>query len=270
MDLPAEVRNIVYRLVLCEKKYICLKIYKLKVSRRTYKVVRDTFTRQVLKRQSVNDLPCLLDVINGKWVNQIPSALAILRVSKAIHNEAGPVVYGSNVFSIPTAEVLREFLSNIGRRQRKWVRSIEIQPCGRQNGLRSFCEVQYLTSMKLTSVIFGSHKLQAWPYAYWNDPSKVEESVMRAAVKKFLNTTTDFLVAQSQLSKNKDGIHRVSTLFKLKGARCEACTMKYHLAMYGTVICKCKTHPMTAEQRQVEAKLEKAMVTAVREAIYQT
>jgi hypothetical protein len=48
------------------------------------------------------------------WINNPPSAFAILRVSKQILQETAPIAYGNNSFAFPKMTALKYFLEALG------------------------------------------------------------------------------------------------------------------------------------------------------------
>ncbi|KAK4900240.1 hypothetical protein LTR27_002464 [Elasticomyces elasticus] len=108
MDLPPELRKMVYDILLPEVKAI--EIQRHKVVHEPWRPVRASFTDKVAHR------PMKLESATGKWIGQVPSSFALLRVSKQLLAETAPVAYGANVFELDCfrdAEIFLETISGM-------------------------------------------------------------------------------------------------------------------------------------------------------------
>ena len=123
MDLPPELRKMVYDLVLLEKtEKVYLTAYKAKArARRPVKPgFRDHSERYRRKYEGIT-----WDKDNGKWIGVEPSALSLLRVSKDLLAETAPIVYGDHTFNFGDMGVMECFLSHVGN-MRQYLRSLEL------------------------------------------------------------------------------------------------------------------------------------------------
>ncbi|KAK5700648.1 hypothetical protein LTR97_005165 [Elasticomyces elasticus] len=111
MDLPPELRVVVYEMVLSEPDPISMTTYK-------FRPVRETFPNQALYQDLKWD-PSL-----GKWTDQLPSSASLLRVNRQMNAETAPLLYGhKTTFNFNRMQDLRLFLSSINT-MRHHLRSI--------------------------------------------------------------------------------------------------------------------------------------------------
>ncbi|KXS95949.1 hypothetical protein AC578_7998 [Pseudocercospora eumusae] len=104
LDLPPEIRNLIYDELLLEHNPIKIVTYKAKG--RARRAVRSTL------HQGHPGLTWNSKL--GTWTGQASSAHVILQVNKQMLAEAGPIAYGSNVFRLDDYRGLRDFLEGIG------------------------------------------------------------------------------------------------------------------------------------------------------------
>ncbi|KXT12602.1 hypothetical protein AC579_363 [Pseudocercospora musae] len=105
LDLPPEIRNLIYDELLLERNPVKVITYKAKG--RARRAVRSTLQHSHPGLIWNSDL--------GTWTGQASSAHVILQVNQQILAEAGPIAYGSNVFRLDDYRGLRCFLEGIGR-----------------------------------------------------------------------------------------------------------------------------------------------------------
>lgn len=106
MDLPAELRNMVYEFIFTEHKDIAITTFTSKYTSR--RPSREGFKHYHLHKGMV------WDTRKGKWIGQTPSAHSLLGVSRQIQAEAAPVAYGDNEFAFDTLQSMKTFLDSIG------------------------------------------------------------------------------------------------------------------------------------------------------------
>ncbi|EME85642.1 uncharacterized protein MYCFIDRAFT_82619 [Pseudocercospora fijiensis CIRAD86] len=104
LDLPPEIRNLIYDELLREHRPVRIATYKAKG--RARRAVRSTL------HQSHPGLTWNSKF--GTWTGQASSAHVILQVNKQMLAEAAPIAYGSNVFQLDDHRGLRDFLEGIG------------------------------------------------------------------------------------------------------------------------------------------------------------
>ncbi|KAF7194399.1 hypothetical protein HII31_04204 [Pseudocercospora fuligena] len=104
LDLPPEIRNLIYDELLLEHSPVKIVTYKAKG--RARRAVRSTLHHGHPGLTWNSKL--------GTWKGQASSAHVILQVNKQILAEAGPIAYGSNVFQLDDYRGLRDFLEGIG------------------------------------------------------------------------------------------------------------------------------------------------------------
>ncbi|KAK3622777.1 hypothetical protein LTR56_021978 [Elasticomyces elasticus] len=154
MDLPPELRKMVYEFMLLEtppeknvyttkmrkfeldedeevrpsspkvvvKEMLSIDISTYKAASRNRRPVRSGFNwhEKSAKRAGV-----AWDNDRGKVIGQEPSALALLRVSKQIFFEAAPIIYGEHRFYFDDVGIMECFLSTIGD-NRHFLKHLEV------------------------------------------------------------------------------------------------------------------------------------------------
>ncbi|KAK5713872.1 hypothetical protein LTR17_017371 [Elasticomyces elasticus] len=109
LALPAELRVMVYKILLLEKQPITLDT--IKVTHIPRRPVREGFRGTGTKHASRQGLKW--DRFTGKYIGQTPSNFALLRVNKQVSNEAAAVAY-SNRLSMDDPQIATTFLKRIG------------------------------------------------------------------------------------------------------------------------------------------------------------
>ena len=108
MDLPAEIRTMIYGHLLEEDSLIGMSTYKPNQQKR--RPVRESFVAGTYTaRQGLS-----WDRESKKWKGHEPSAASILSVSKLLTQEAAPVLYGNNTFQFFNLGDLDVFLECVG------------------------------------------------------------------------------------------------------------------------------------------------------------
>ena len=108
LDFPAEIRLMIYRLLMVESKPIRLTTYTPPFG--TRRSVRSTFDdRRAHSKDSYR-----FSKDQGKYLDQPPSNFALARVSKQIAAEAAPVIYGDNTFAFEKLSEMGVFINRIG------------------------------------------------------------------------------------------------------------------------------------------------------------
>lgn len=133
-DLPAEIRNTIYKMVLADSDVVRLKTYSPRDDVafvvngvKSIRVVRNQVAPVGHKRDSRHRGQELKTVGKGKeWV-EIPVKNALLEVNKAVHAEAAPILYGNRVFELETIRALDYFLIQIGDQNTSYLRDIALR-----------------------------------------------------------------------------------------------------------------------------------------------
>lgn len=114
LDLPPELRGMIYDLLLQEPEGIAIRTHKpVGLARRP---VRSTFRTAAHKEMQ-------WDKLSGKWIGQKPSNFSLLRVNRQIRDEAAAVAYGNHAFNFSDMAATVIFLETIGS-MRKHLRHI--------------------------------------------------------------------------------------------------------------------------------------------------
>lgn len=120
LDLPPEIRQMMYDILLEEEDPISMTTYKPVY--RPRRPCRDTFR----SRRSPDHLPYRWNSAIGKWVDMPPSpARTLLLLNKQIYAEVVPTIYGSNTFAFDDLKDTRLFLETIGS-NRKHLRRLSL------------------------------------------------------------------------------------------------------------------------------------------------
>lgn len=132
MDLPPEIRNMIYEYLIHEPKAVEITSHK-PVGKRRRPVV-STF-----KAKTTNDHKGKVwDKINGKWLGGTHNTSHnLLRVCKQIQSETGSLLYGETTYSFHHWNDMELFLRTIGG-MRRFVRHINIPDC-RSKGYHKGC-----------------------------------------------------------------------------------------------------------------------------------
>lgn len=139
MELAAELRCKIYGHLLEENEPIRISAYKRRP-------VREGYGYELRK----NDKGLMWDVRSGKWIDQPPSNMAILQVSKRILQEAAPIAY-SNEFSFAHEHYVGGFLRAIGS-MRQYVKHIDLPAylSDHRDPFRYLSDMRSLRSVKIT------------------------------------------------------------------------------------------------------------------------
>lgn len=105
-DLPLEIRQRIYSLVLVESKEMNIQVYDAQGQEIHLGVARLGHRRNPKHRGQRWS--------GNKWVSVVSSDTGLLKASKQIHAEAVPMFYGKNVFAFRSTNALDRFLNQIG------------------------------------------------------------------------------------------------------------------------------------------------------------
>ncbi|KAK3663731.1 hypothetical protein LTR22_005432 [Elasticomyces elasticus] len=134
MDLPPELRVVVYEMVLSEPDPISMTTYKF--------------------RPDLKWDPSL-----GKWIDQLPSSASLLRVNRQMNAETAPLLYGhKTTFNFKRMQDLRLFLSSINtmRQHLRSIRFVSDYRYERDEGQLAF---YLLKDAKVLQTFYLSHKI---------------------------------------------------------------------------------------------------------------
>lgn len=106
LDLPAELRQMIYEYLLWEAKPVVLVSYHPKGKAR--RMVEEKF------RSTSGHAGQKWDTAASKYDGQKPGMLSLLRASKQLRREAAPIAYGLNTFTFFGTKDLTQFLKTIG------------------------------------------------------------------------------------------------------------------------------------------------------------
>lgn len=150
LQLPVEIRDCIYKLVLTSPETIVLRPQKRKQQRRS--TLRSG--RAFRPAQEQDDRK----VLEGR------SQLAILFTCRQIYNEAVPNYYRMNTFYTEDVKVLEEFLDTIGEACRKEITSMDLSQCMSRTGLKLLPQLTGLRELTLNYSLF---QFGACPYNFW-------------------------------------------------------------------------------------------------------
>ncbi|KAK5720508.1 hypothetical protein LTR17_014909 [Elasticomyces elasticus] len=130
MELPPELRQMVYEIVLLEENSRNIDIDSYKPSGLSRRPVQSGF------RSTSRDGPhhgLTWDKSRGKWMGQPPSNMGLLRVSHQVRRETAPVVYGLQTFHCHGMSPMEVFLETIGD-MRGYLKHLPIKEYGYKLG----------------------------------------------------------------------------------------------------------------------------------------
>ncbi|KAK4900237.1 hypothetical protein LTR27_002461 [Elasticomyces elasticus] len=198
MDLPPELRKMVYGFVLLEQaNKICIDVYKAKA--RARRPMKSGFSWDDKRAKGYG---FKWDKDQGKVMGRPWSGLSLLRVSKQLLAEAAPVIYGQHVFSFRDMSVMECFLSTIGG-MRHFLKDIEL---GR------FCYIvtKFRPAFKLLKNAKSLRTIKM-PHNFLCSRARAhgDKSI---SMESFVEETAAMLIGQHELRKTReDG----STIFNL-------------------------------------------------------
>lgn len=225
MDLPAELRQMVYEVMLEEDGPIKLSSHK--PVHQAKRVVGESFRL----RDSHKDLKW--DNTTGKWFGKKPSYHSVLRVNKQVHEEAVPVAYGSNRFGVADMAVLKIFLNAIGD-MCKHVKHLEIYDTSYTVTRSNSCFRALRGAVALRSITFQHQALCSKRYGWM-----METMTM---LPRIASDSCTMLRALREAQEDDEGATNVLDIVKVKpkGELChrceqqqpEACTKNYNCATH--------------------------------------
>jgi len=149
LQLPVEIRDCIYKLILTSPESIVLRPQKRKQQRRS--TLRSG--RAFRPAEAQDDRK----VLEGR------SQLAILFTCRQIYNEAVPNYYRMNTFYTEDVRVLEEFLDTIGEACRKEITSMDLSQCMSRTVLKLLPQLNGLRELNLSYSLF---ELGACPYKF--------------------------------------------------------------------------------------------------------
>ncbi|KAK3112266.1 hypothetical protein LTR53_011646 [Teratosphaeriaceae sp. CCFEE 6253] len=213
MDLPPELRTLVYDYMLLEKLEE-IKIDTYKPVGQPRRAVRQSF------RGKADHKGTTWDKTYGKWIGQTPSGLSLLRVSQQLRSETAPVVYGQHDFQLLHMGDMECFLDGIGD-MRKYLRTLTLGVnCYRSARCRSaftlLKDAESLRSIKIPHETLCNDKRGAYGYRY--------RTRHGTSSPHFLAGCTAMLKMQHELRKGKDDVVSAVNLIKITSPRdCYQC-----------------------------------------------
>ncbi|KAK5674921.1 hypothetical protein LTS10_012333 [Elasticomyces elasticus] len=182
MDLPPELRKMVYEILLSEVNAIEIETHK--VVREDRRPVRKGFGDKVahntMKWESAT----------GKWIGQVPSTFALLRVSKQLLNETAPVAYGSNVFNLDCFKVAELFLKTISS-MRQYFRAVQFGQYAYQKAKARGIFDFLADAVKLRSITIKHRTVCAGERYHRSSPNELVEMCWAAFQKMHTVRKTD-------------------------------------------------------------------------------
>jgi hypothetical protein len=126
MELPAEIRNMVYEYALTDPSGINL-VGTFKHKRRTVERVSAKCEADISQDRDYSDSFLINDSIRSQHEKPAPLVPSLLAVSKQIHQEAVDTLYGKNEFIFTDSFALYNFMINLGPRGAKHLKTLRLR-----------------------------------------------------------------------------------------------------------------------------------------------
>ncbi|TKA80865.1 hypothetical protein B0A55_02348 [Friedmanniomyces simplex] len=218
MDLPPELRKMVYDLVLLEKSE--------KITIESYKPVGQPRrpVRQGFRYTGRNDHKGMTwDKTRGKWIGQLPSNLGVLRVSHQVCAETASIFYGHHDFYCSDLAAMELFLHMMGE-MRQYLKHISIsenpwKPSKAKPALSLLGDAKSLRTLSLPHTLYCTDKSR------W-DPN-------RMSLETVVKDCGPMLKALCKARKNDDTAVSVFDIIKLPESEvCWQCKYNKEHASY--------------------------------------
>ena len=244
LDLPPELRSIIYGYVLEEPRPIKLTTLTTKNQSRSRRPVREGFAPKSHPRYKGSDW----DNATGKWLDQTPSSFSLVRVSKQISAEAAPIAYGNNTLEFETTSELKVFLETAVS-MRKYLRHLRLPGKAAYTAGKGGATFAALFPAMDLRTLTISHTTICYPVGRGNRSVSMEN---------FVDDIRFFMTALYMSLKAKDIGMSVLDVIKITSEDCEACkNANPNLCESGQRGCRRKCHDANTEDhcREVAAKL---------------
>ncbi|KAK3651157.1 hypothetical protein LTR56_005921 [Elasticomyces elasticus] len=177
MELPPELRQMVYEIVLLEEKSKEITIDSYKPKGLPRRPVQSGF-RSTSRSSPHHGLTW--DKSRGKWIGQQPSNMGLLRVSHQLRRETAPVVYGLQTFHCLGMSPMEVFLDTIGD-MRKYLKHLPIQEYAYKPGKERLIFSLLRDAKSLRSIAYPHGLLCGDKRAYQYGNRSSVEGLMREA-----------------------------------------------------------------------------------------
>ncbi|KAK3707117.1 hypothetical protein LTR37_012286 [Vermiconidia calcicola] len=205
MDFPAEIRTMIYSFLLEEDDTI-----EMTTSKRTNEARRPVrFGWNVRKGHE----GLQWDSKGGKWLDQPPKALALLRVSKQMFEETASMMYGSNHFSFRNLGDLKFFLDAAGG-MRRYLRHIHIAARGYQGNKVASVFRSLKDSIDLYTLGIDHTNLCQDGWSRYSHTTSAE---------LFVYTVTSMFKVLREAREGTEGARSVLDIVKVEWKRCVVC-----------------------------------------------
>ncbi|KAK3616387.1 hypothetical protein LTR56_025988 [Elasticomyces elasticus] len=178
MDLPPELRKMVYELVLLDEKTKQITIDSYKPPGLPRRAVQSGFRSS---RRGGPHHGLTWDKAKGKWLGQKPTNMGLLRVSHQVRHETAPFVYGLQTFHCLDMSAMEIFLQTIGSDMRGYLKHLPFNEYGYKPG-KEYPIFRLLRDAKSLRRMTFPHDLICTDKKTWHFGKRISlESLVHAA-----------------------------------------------------------------------------------------
>jgi hypothetical protein len=217
-NLPAELRNRIYKFVLFEEDRVKLQSYQ--PSDKLYYKTNGKLTSRVAEKEVApvdhhRDLQHMGQRWNGMEWAELPSKTALTMVNKLLNSETSSILYGCNTFDFTTTVSLERFLNQIGD-NKKHLRAVGLScsPVGHvfASGSRAMTALTVATSLHTLSVT-------NYPVEHIEVNSELVKRSIRDHVEMFAPLLTSLHASLKARGRGADILNVVKINRRLPGDR---------------------------------------------------
>lgn len=243
LDLPAEIRTMIYGHLFNETGEITIDTYKPPHQPR--RAVRSSFRSKYWATSHAHK-QLEWDAEIGKWLGQKPCALTILGVCKLVLQEAAPIIYGDNTFVFSRPIKAGTFLDGIGQ-MRKHVWAIEFR--GREGGMSKISTVFSMLkdANQLRTITFPHHAVCGAFYrwgGYWS-----KNGIYTA--RRLCGQLGPLVKALRKVQKKEGREHQVLELIQIREhlRRCDSCLRDRECDHINATFCRTQCDDLEAHSK---------------------
>ncbi|KAF2479618.1 hypothetical protein BDY17DRAFT_42351 [Neohortaea acidophila] len=259
LDLPAEIRTMIYGHVFEETGEIRIRTYKPRKQPR--RPVRDSFNTYC-RRPSMKGLT--FDRVHGKWLGQKPSALTMLSVSKRVFEEAAPIIYGDNTFAFDSTKEALLFFDCIGQ-MRKHLRTIRFHDIGAPTTTAN--TFRMLKDAKQLRTIEVCHGILCGSYYDWDRAHRPAPPDARTLVNMLAPLAKGLYKASPSGETSHSVLDIIRVYSEHNGSRCYGCKIGRNCNRANDTYCKTHCNDIAAHLKEIAAECKTRLALQLRIAV---